>query len=61
MKFAIHHESNEYPDTIVIECSTIEELRDSAHRETTKRHWLDNDCWSEPLDEAAREFLREVK
>jgi hypothetical protein len=52
MKFAIHH--NE--DMAVVEHENFTELIQIVQRETKKRNWLDDNCWSEPLDEAAKQF-----
>ena len=45
MKFRIHDGNSE--DSLVIEGETIEELREKAEKETSKRGW--KDCWSEEI------------
>lgn len=38
-----------YEDSLVIEADTIEEIREKANYETTKRNWAG--CWSECIEE----------
>lgn len=45
MKFEIHNES----DCFVIEADTIEECQNKATKETTKRNWKLEDCWSREI------------
>lgn len=47
MKFIIH--CNE--DSLVIEADTLEQIRDIAFQETTRRGWKEDDCWSERITE----------
>ncbi len=51
MKFRIHN--GDYEDSIIIEGETIEEIREKAHKETSKRNW--KDCWSEELTEVSND------
>ena len=48
MKFEIHGSINEYEDSIIIEGESIEEIKEIAKRETSKRSWTN--CWSEQLE-----------
>jgi hypothetical protein len=36
-------------DSIIIEGETIEEIREKAAVETSKRGWKEADCWSQPI------------
>lgn len=47
MRFKIHY----HDDELLIEGETIEEIRDIAHQETSRRGWNENDCWSEKVSD----------
>lgn len=37
-------------DSIIIEGNTIDEIREQAMFESSKRGWKEADCWSEKID-----------
>ena len=45
MKFIIHHKD----DSLVISGESIEEVVELVSREISKRHWKEEDCWSEKI------------
>ena len=47
MKFEIHNETID--DCFVIEADTIEEVQSECLKETTKRNWKPEDCWSREI------------
>lgn len=49
MKFIIHYDGK-YQDELVLEADTIEEIRENANCETSRRGWDDDDCWSERIN-----------
>lgn len=51
MKYIIHYSNNDIYDSIIIEATTIEELRELATECLKVRNWEKNYCWSEKLNE----------
>jgi len=47
MKFKINHQSGDY---LFVEGETVEECREKANKEESKRNWNKVDCWSEQID-----------
>lgn len=48
MKFKINY-SGEYEDSFILTGYSIEEIREKAYAECTKRGWSIDNCWSEEL------------
>ena len=49
--FKIVHNSFEFPDEIIISGETIDECREVAKNEMSKRGWKPNNCYSIKIDE----------
>jgi len=58
---AIIHYNGKYEDDIKIRGNTIEELRKTAHEETSKRGWKEEHCWSEVLSRKRGSMTREER
>lgn len=50
MRFKINY-NGKYEDSLIIEGDSMEEIRETARCELTKRNWSSKDCWSERMEE----------